>query len=530
MKESFLPVNKNLPHENPFSAKKILLWSFCFGSFLIIFLSGFEFLFKEWTREEYSHGFVIPFLSLFLIWQKKEQLKAVSFSGSWLGFSVFSFGVAVYFLGELSTLRVLVHYAFLLMLWGLVYSYVGKKAFVIMLVPLFYLFFMVPLPNFIYHNLSSELQLISSEIGVAIIRLFGIMVFLEGNVIDLGSFKLQVVEACSGLRYLFPLTSFAFICAYMFRTAMWMRVLVFLSSIPITVLMNSVRVGVIGVLVEHWGIGAAEGFLHDFEGWVVFMLCVATLMVEMWLLHKLSKDTRPFSAVFVLFESTKSHATPVIRHDRMSKPFIASLLVLGITVIGSLFVTNRDELLPERTNFNSFPMQIEEWQGQPQKFTPSILEGLKLTDYVIADYKQDNTQVVNFYSAYYQSQRGGEAAHSPRSCIPGGGWEIVGSNLQVLDDVSVNGLPLKVKRMQIQKGEHKQLVYYWFRQRDRLITNEFLVKWYLFWDALTKNRTDGALLRLTTAVPSNQDWASGDARLAKFAKLVIPRLDGYLPD
>jgi len=528
MKNSVLSLSKS-----PLSSigtKNILLLLFCTLGFALIFFDGFKFLFSEWTREEYSHGFVIPFLSLFLIWQKRELLNEVSYVGSWLGFIIFSLGVLVYFLGELSTLRVIVHYAFLLMLWGLIYSYVGKKAFFIMAIPLLYLFFMIPLPNFLYNNLSAELQLISSEIGVAIIRLFGIMVFLEGNVIDLGSYKLQVVEACSGLRYLFPLTSFAFICAYLFRAALWMRAVVFFSSIPITVLMNSIRIGIIGVLVEHWGIGAAEGFLHDFEGWVVFMLCVATLVVEMWLLHKLSKDTRPFSEVFVLYEPVKTSETPIVREHKLSKPFISSFVLLAVTVVGSLFVTHRDEFVPERTDFGSFPMQIEGWQGQPQTFTPSILEGLKLTDYVIADYKEKNQQVVNFYSAYYQSQRGGEAAHSPRSCIPGGGWEIVNSQVRQVDNVMVDGQALMVKRMQIQKGEHKQLVYYWFRQRGRMITNEFLVKWYLFWDALTRNRTDGALLRLTTAVLPSEDWSKGDERLSKFAGVVIPRLDGYLPN
>jgi len=329
---------------------------------------------------------------------------------------------------------------------------------------------------------------------------------------------------------LFPLTSFAFICAYLFRVALWMRVTVFLSSIPLTVLMNSVRVGIIGVLVEHWGSGAAEGFLHDFEGWVVFMVCVASLVLEMWLLHKLSKSPKAFSDVFVLYEPATSQGASVVpRTQKLSQPFVASMILLGITVVGSLFVTQRDEVIPDRLSFDSFPMVIEDWQGQPKTFTPSILEGLKLSDYVIADYKRKNKAIVNFYSAYYQSQRGGEAAHSPRSCIPGGGWEIIGSQLYEVDGVEVDGVPLMVKRMQIQKGEHKQLVYYWFRQRDRMITNEFLVKWYLFLDALTRNRTDGALLRLTTAISSNENWTSGDVRLAEFADLLIPRIKQYLP-
>ena len=108
-----------------------------------------------------------------------------------------------------------------------------------MLIPLFFLVFMIPLPNFLLNNLSTKLQLISSELGVAVIRLFDISVYLEGNVIDLGVYKLQVVEACSGLNYLFPLMSLSFIMADLYKAPFWKRAIVFLSSIPITIIMNS---------------------------------------------------------------------------------------------------------------------------------------------------------------------------------------------------------------------------------------------------------------------------------------------------
>ncbi|MCB1902774.1 MAG: archaeosortase/exosortase family protein, partial [Gammaproteobacteria bacterium] len=130
--------------------------------------------------------------------------------------------------------------------------------------------------------------------------LFGISVFLEGNVIDLGEYKLQVVEACSGLRYLFPLVSIAFLAAYMYKVEMWKRVLVFLSSIPITILMNSFRIGVIGYLVENYGTEQAEGFLHDFEGWIIFMACFAILLLEMTLLAKVGKRKYTLKEVFGL--------------------------------------------------------------------------------------------------------------------------------------------------------------------------------------------------------------------------------------
>ncbi|MCP4285514.1 MAG: EpsI family protein, partial [Gammaproteobacteria bacterium] len=137
---------------------------------------------------------------------------------------------------------------------------------------------------------------------------------------------------------------------------------------------------------------------------------------------------------------------------------------------------------------------------------------------------------VNFYVAYYASQHKQEAIHSPRSCIPGGGWKMTNISRRVLDRVSINGEPLEVNRVQIQKGDFKQLVYYWFQQRGRVITSEYATKWYLFWDGLTRNRSDGSLVRLTANLGPGEDWERADARLVEFAGVVSGELGPYLPD
>src|SRR6185312_17264866 len=137
------------------------------------------------------------------------------------------------------------------------------------------------------------LQLISSQLGVLFIRAFQIPVFLEGNVIDLGVYKLQVVDACSGLRYLYPLLSLGFLAAYLFQAPIWQRVVVFLSTIPITIVMNSLRIGIVGILVNHFGPQDADGFLHMFEGWIIFIACAAVLVAEMALLARFGSPGKP---------------------------------------------------------------------------------------------------------------------------------------------------------------------------------------------------------------------------------------------
>ena len=143
-----------------------------------------------------------------------------------------------------------------------------------------YLIFAIPLPHLFQADLSQGLQLLSSTIGVWPLDVMGIPVFQEGNVIDLGGYRLQVVEACSGLRYLFPLMSFGYLVAFLLQDRMWKRILIFLSTIPISICLNSLRITIIGITVDLWGPKMAEGFIHAFEGWVIFLICLVLLMLE----------------------------------------------------------------------------------------------------------------------------------------------------------------------------------------------------------------------------------------------------------
>jgi exosortase D (VPLPA-CTERM-specific) len=498
---------------------------------LTIFYDGLAQMVKQWTEsEEYGYGYLIPVIAVFLIWQKKNELEKLDNKGSWIGPAVAIFGLGLFLLGELSTLYIIVQYAFVVVVAGVALSLLGVQGFRLVWVSIILLIFMIPLPNFLYQGLSNQLQLISSQLGVAVIRLFDISVNLEGNVIDLGTYKLQVVEACSGLRYLFPLAALAFISACIFRGAFWKKAVIFLSSIPITVGMNSLRIGIIGVLVEFQGSSAAEGFLHYFEGWVIFMACMAILIGEMWWLASVGRDRLPFAEAFNLdlpSDGVSRSRTPPMK---FAMPFIATAFVLALALPTVLLLDERSQILPNRANFTAFPMELGVWQGKRERLDDIYIDALKLDDYLKADYVNPGKGQVNFYVAYYSSQRKGESAHSPRSCIPGGGWQIREITRKGIDGVMVNGAPLNVNRVFIQKGDNRQLVYYWFQQRGRNITNEYLVKWYIFWDALTRNRTDGALVRLVAYVPPSRDLTEVDGLLVEFIREAVGPLRNYVPE
>jgi EpsI family protein len=207
----------------------------------------------------------------------------------------------------------------------------------------------------------------------------------------------------------------------------------------------------------------------------------------------------------------------------------ASSLLLGFIVL-SLVIPRPAEIVPARSLFVEFPMQIAEWRGHRDSLDAVFTDQLRFDDYLLADYVNDAGAAVNLYISWYDSQRKGGAVHSPRACLPGGGWVLRDFDQRELPNVAINGLPLRVNRTLIELGNQHQLVYYWFEQRGRIVTNELAVRWYLFWDALTRHRTDGALVRIITSIPAGGSEAAADRELAAFAALIAPDLARYIPN
>lgn len=492
------------------------------------YFGGLLELTSRWSKqEEYSHGFFIPLISLWLLWQRRDALRESIGKPSRSGLLLLLVALAALLMGELTAIFILVQYGFLLCLLALVLCLGGRPLLRVTLLPLLLLIFAIPLPYFVDSQLSWRLQLLSSEIGVWVLRALDISVYLEGNIIDLGSYRLQVVEACSGLRYLYPLLSIGFLMGYMFQGPLWQRAVLFLSTVPITVLMNSLRIAVVGLLVERWGIGMADGFLHYFEGWIIFMACLMFLLAEVWLFERLGSRRNVLDVlVFPIVRGGGAAAVPKLtKHPLL---FALPTLVVVSVLVGS--VSEREELRLDRLPLTAFPLLLDEWRASESRLETEVEASLGLDDYVIADYRRGEADVVNFYAAFYGSQRKGVSPHSPQVCIPGGGWLITGlSRVPVRLALASDG-SFDVNRVIIERAGQKQLVYYWFEQRGRRIANEYWMKWYLLVDALLRNRSDGALVRVTTPIGALEAPADADRRIQDFMKLAVPRLAAHVPD
>ncbi len=499
---------------------------------LPIFWIGHVSLAMAWSTAEYSHGPLIPLISLYLFLREQRRMPppATAVRMRWPGLVVLAGALALAGLGNLMRVPDIVTYAFILWVAGVVLTMFGWQRGRHHMLPVFHLVFMLPLPQVLYWKLTIFLQWISSALGVWFLNLGGVAVFLEGNVIDLGVYKLQVAEACSGLRYLFPILSFSYLFAILYRGPLWHKLVLLLSAAPLTVVMNSVRIAIIGVLVDGYGIEQAEGFLHFFEGWVIFLICVAILFGLAMLLQRLAPNPLSLTeAIDLDFEGFGTIFARVFA-IRATPALVAAVMLTGAASAAWQTLPATEVTAPARDPLFLFPRQIGNWQSYTVDLEPDVERVLAADDYLNAFYQMPGDQgVVSFFVAWYAKQTEGQGIHSPEVCLPTGGWEVFTLQEVPLDLGDVGYGRFNANRAVIQKGLSKQLVIYWFEGRGKRIANDFRAKLSVLNDSLAMGRTDGALVRYVTPIEPGESEADAEARLMRFMRLSLADLPEFVP-
>jgi exosortase D (VPLPA-CTERM-specific) len=352
--------------------------------------------------------------------------------------------------------------------------------------------------------------------------------YREGNVIDLGFTKLQVVDACSGLRYLIPLAVLSLLLAYLAKAAWWKRIALVLSAVPISILVNSLRIVSMALLYPIWGPAVAKGFFHSFSGWLIFVASFGILSAEMWVLRMIRKSSSEPAVRAQAQTRLPGNNAPQISQGFFEPQLAVAVLLLASTLVLSYGIEFREKV-PVAKSFNRFPVRVDEWIGRRESIEQKIVDALELSDYLVINFHNWAGETVNFYVAYYESQRKGQSIHSPESCLPGGGWDFGRSGMATVPLHNHDPAVISVNRAFLQKSGYRQLCYFWFPMRGRVLTHLHQLKLYNFWDALTRHRTDGALVRLTTPVGDMESVAVAEQRLQRFVQEIVPVLDGFLP-
>jgi exosortase len=250
-------------------------------------------LVHDWyTIPDYSHGFLVPFFAAFLIWDKRNLLKAIPVRQTWSGIVLVVFAIMVLILGvygvELFTARI----SFILLVTGLIATFFGWAMVRELRFPLLVLVLAIPFPAILFNRITFPLQLLASRIASDILPLLGVPTLHEGNVIELPVMKLEVAEACSGIRSLMSLFTLAVFYGYFLERTTKRRVILALASIPIAVTANVARIVGTGLCVQYWDPEKALGFFHEFSGWVMFLVSLACL----FLVHRAMRLISPAKA------------------------------------------------------------------------------------------------------------------------------------------------------------------------------------------------------------------------------------------
>ncbi len=498
----------------------------------LYFQTGVDALIEAWVTPEYSHGPLIPILSAFLFLRqlKTVPVSTVPVTDRGVGIAVLVFALMLGGVGRLIQISDFVAYAMILWVGGILLVSYGWREGRQFWPPVLHLVYMLPLPGVLYYGLSTWLQGVSSELGVYFLHLFRVPVFLDGNIIDLGVYKLHVAEACSGLRYLFPILSFSYIFAVLYRGPMWHKAILLLSAAPITVVMNSVRIAISGVVVDNYGIEYVEGLTHFMEGWVIFLTCVILLFLLAWVL--LFFQPRKMGIIEALDLDTEGLGTQAARL-RFMEPSRALIGVALVTALGALAwqaIPPRPLSVVEREQFYSFPSRLGGWTAGPaQRLEPEIARILAADDYHSVTLTAAGVAApTDLFIAWYKDQMTG-GTHSPTVCLPGAGWEI--ASLESIESPAGMGgaAPFTLNRAVIQKGLDRMMVYYWYDQQGVRTSSSYYAKLLITIAKVRTGRSDGALVRLITPIMAGESDAAAEARLQDAMQGVLAPLERFVP-
>ena len=394
--------------------------------------------------------------------------------------------------------------------------------------PLSLFIFMIPLPTVFGTKIGVYLKLISTKLGELILRIFGVSVFVEGNIIDLGVTQLQVVDACSGLRYILPLLALGLLFAYFFEKVRWKQIILVFSTIPIAIVSNSIRIGITGILAQWYGPEVAEGFFHGFSGWLIFMLAFALLYAFYLFLRILFRKGYADINVIATYEDKERPEGVKSKNNTIPLAICSSFLLL----LGILGYTTA--ALPELTikdGFANFPLTIKEWKGRSDTIDSEMITASGAQEAFSATYQDKYGSIISLYMGYRGSPFGESENffHSPNVCLPSSGWKTIKITKHKITNI-LHFDYITVQKMISEKMGHKQLVYYWFQTKNHTSFDVNINRFHLALHAIQRDNTHDLFIRPITPVKPNETIEDAEKRMDQFLRDMMSALLHFLSE
>jgi exosortase D (VPLPA-CTERM-specific) len=517
-----------LPKQKRLSTHHTISVIFLASTFIFFYLTTLSGLLNLWLNDgNYSYALSIPLISGYVIWKRRHQIANTPVSTCWLGGVFFLLFLIISLYGILGSSPSAVRPAIPLIILSLTLFCFGREMLKILAFPLSLLIFMIPLPTLIQTRLGVPLQLLSTKLGELILRLCGVTVFVEGNIIDLGVTQLQVVDACSGLRYILPLFALGVVFVNFFEKTRWKQIVLVISTIPIAIVVNALRIGITGFLAQNFGTKIADGFFHGFSGWLIFIL--ALLMVFLF-----------FYILRVLFpKGPFANTTDSIHENRLlpsnsGKNTFAALAVAGVLLLLSgiwSFTTAAYPPVQIKGGLSYFPLTIDGWHGRPENIDTRIISLSGAEDAFNGTYRSSPAEIVSLYIGYRASpfNESENFFHSPNICLPSLGWKTI-----AISNHEIRGVPkfdkIIVRKMLIEKMGYRQMVYYWFQTKNRVSSNVNINRLHLTLHAFVRENTHDLFIRPISPLKPDETVEKAQERMDQFVREMMGSLLDFLAE
>ena len=281
-------------YENSWKNREWIIWPCAFIVLICILYAPIlkNLVLDWWTDPDYGHGFLVPLISAYVLWRQRAKWLSTDFEPSNFGFLVILGGIVLLIGGSLGAELFTSRVSLLVLIAGIVLFLAGWKRLRAVSFPLGFLILMIPIPVILYNQITFPLQLLASRVATSWLELVQVPVLRDGNVLILPNYSLEVVEACSGVRSLMTLITLAIAYGYLVEKRRWVRYVLAFLMIPIAIVSNAFRITGTGVLTYHFGPVAAEGFFHEFSGWIIFLAALVLMFVSHLILRQIGNDDR----------------------------------------------------------------------------------------------------------------------------------------------------------------------------------------------------------------------------------------------
>ncbi len=484
------------------------------AAFLFAYIPAISLLAKTWLDVSfYSHGFLIPFVSLYFVWVNREKLTDLPIKPNKLGGLILIFiGVFMLLTGYVGNVTIIQQFSIAPIIPGLVLMLLGARYLKALSFPLIYLILMFPLLDLITNKIYWPFQLITAKFAGATLLYLGIPVFQSMQYIELPNITLEVAELCSGINFLISILAIGIPLAYFTQKKLWRRIGLVVFGCITAVLINVVRVILIGIWAYNGGEGV-HGPLHILHGFAIsvvgfiFLFICAFAFIE-----------NPSSSVIKSNIEKKWLVTP-INLSQFNEAWLITMIIL-LSIGGYLFLHN-PKPVPLKSNIKELSLTIGDWKGKDVGLLEEPLRIQNADSEIARIYRKPSGAEVKLYVAYFEFQ------DQNKKLIQN--WLKLYREAEEIEIPISSHDPLMINKGVFNNGTQDYPALFWYNLNGQIVANRYKAKYITALDSLIQNRTNGALIIVYSDPKHSDDPQKVLNDEIEFTREIIPILYDYLP-